>query len=1001
MNLAHSLRTRLALVLVLAFAPIFALIFYRAAHEQARRLAEIEAYEQQVVRQIAATYAQAIERAHDVLRVLAQMPQIRRLDGPACNHIIAQLADLNSQYANFGVARIDGSVVCNGAPVIGLANVGGTQAFRRALASGNFSVGDYLVSPITGRPIIGLGLPVRGDNGEVVGIAGALLSVDWLNAIAKESLLPFGGTLTVVDHSGTIVVRVPNADKWVGQPLPNDERLAASRRGDTWYEGKSIDGVQRRFALATVKGIPAPAGLYVSATSDPVTTLAAVKIQLYRDLIVLLVAALFAFTLAWIGADRSVLRRINALVAATSDLAAGKPGARADLRSGPAELQQLGAAFDAMAIAVQNREREMRDAQRQLAEHEALLRIVFETLPVGVWTVAADGRIQTGNRHAREIWGGVRNVGVDDYGEYKAWRHGTDKRLEAHEWGVARALRTGATISNEIIDIESFDGARKTIAHWAVPLRDDADRIIGAVAVNQDITDRIREQSDLVASEQRFRALFDNAPDAIIVGDPDGRFTDVNRSGLRLLGYSLEEVRSLHPHDLVTPVDAPNVGPTLDEIRAGKPHLQEWTLKRKDGSTFIGEVFSCTLPNGKLLAIVRDVTDRHRTEANRQLLEAQLHQAQKMEALGTLAGGIAHDFNNILGAIIGNVELASQDVDAKHPAQTSLAEIRKASHRARDLVRQILVFSRQQPHERKVVQLREVVEESVRLLRATLPAGVELHVDYAPEVSNVLADRTQIHQVLMNLCTNAWHAMDGHIGRIDVSLADVTIDGDAVRLDLPAGHYVRLAVQDNGMGMDAEIVERIFDPFFTTKSPGDGTGLGLAVVAGVMKNHDGAIAVHSERNRGTTFELFFPSVASQADAAREAVSVLPHGKRQRILYLDDEEPLVLLAMRFLGRLGYDVTGYTHVQDALAAFRADPAKFDLLVTDLNMPGASGLDVAGEILRLRPDLPVALASGYVTEALRQQAKALGVREVIYKPNTAEDMALTIHRLLSDLA
>jgi CheY-like chemotaxis protein len=335
-------------------------------------------------------------------------------------------------------------------------------------------------------------------------------------------------------------------------------------------------------------------------------------------------------------------------------------------------------------------------------------------------------------------------------------------------------------------------------------------------------------------------------------------------------------------------------------------------------------------------------------------------------------------------------------VGAEHSAQESLEVIRKASQRARDLVQQILTFSRQQTLERRVVQLRNVAEESVKLLRATLPAGIDLVSAFAPDTPPVLADRTHIHQVLMNLCANAWQAIEAPVGRIEIALAGVMVGDQPRHPDLRPGRYARLTVIDSGKGMDRATVERIFDPFFTTKALGEGTGLGLAVVDGVVKNHDGAIEVLSAPGRGTTFHLYLPATELEAEPVRPSVADLPRGTGQRILFLDDEDQLVMVARRVLVRLGYEFVGFTMPAEALEAFRADPAAFDLCVTDLNMPAISGLEIAAELLRLRPALPVALASGNISDALLARAQALGIREVIYKPTTMAELATAVHRL-----
>ncbi|MGD9765623.1 MAG: PAS domain S-box protein [Candidatus Binatia bacterium] len=1254
LSLQH-LRARLGLLLALAFAPVLGVTVYRAYIEQAQRMSEMEASELRLARQVATTYEQVIQRAYEVLRVLAQLLEVRQLDASACNALLAELVRTNSQYANFSVARPDGEVICSGIPFTKPLNVARTQTFARALDTRGLAVGDYLLSLISGRPVLGMALPALDERGEIVAVAGALLSVDWLNELAAEISLPEGTSLTVVDRSGHIVVRQPDPEKWVGRNVRDTPLFAARERGDTRFEATGLDGLKRSFVIARVQGVPPPAWLSVSVGIDQRRTLAPIRAALYRDLSVLGGVGLLAVLAAWFGTERTVVRRVNALLAATRRLTAGDLGARAGATGGARELRQLGRAFDDMAVALQQREREMSDSRRRLAEQEARLRTVLETLPVGVWVIGADGQIRTGNRYARMIWGGASPAAVDLPASHGAQDAEARKGFAEYRDSIARALR-GESSLNQVIDIEALDGATKTIAHWAVPIRDAEEQLVGAVVVDQDITERKQAEEALRASEERFNAfmdaspaiawmkdintgryiylnkswqrefgispgdvpatteydfaapefadkirqndaealrsdkplvvveqtggkergpvrfwlstkfpfanptgqrlmggwaiditerkqveaalqesekrirnLFEQADDGIFIITADHRYLDVNPAGAKMFGYRREEILELRLPDVLAEHERGRFDAEVKKLLAGTPHRGEWVHLRKDGSTFQADVSARAIGDGHYFSIVRDLTarneaeralregalrlemaaragnvglfdwdlvtgkvfftpewksqigydddeigndlsewegrlhpdDRERTLQNlhkylaspwpgtwsefrlrhkngtyrwilaqsalvlddrgqpmrmlgshvditerkqadeaRQKLETQLRQAQKMEALGTLAGGIAHDFNNILGAIIGNVELAQQDIGPQHPAQDSLAEIGKASARARDLVEQILTLSRQQPQTRRVIGLRHVVEESAKLLRASLPAGIELITTLTPDTPNVLADPTQIHQVLMNLCTNAWHAIGRGPGRIEIALAGAVIGGDDVRADLPPGRYARLTVTDSGQGMDASTLERVFDPFFTTKAPGEGTGLGLAVVDGIVKNHDGAITVDSVPGEGSAFQLYFPAVEAEAETVREARAHVPQGNSQRILYLDDEEPLVLLATRLLGRLGYKVTGFTLAADALAAFEADPAAFDVLVTDLNMPAISGLEVAARILRLRPGFPVALASGYVTDELRAKAHALGIREVIYKPNTVGDLAEAINRMVNAL-
>lgn len=399
-----------------------------------------------------------------------------------------------------------------------------------------------------------------------------------------------------------------------------------------------------------------------------------------------------------------------------------------------------------------------------------------------------------------------------------------------------------------------------------------------------------------------------------------------------------------------------------------------------------------------------DVSERHRAEAERQMLERHLREAQKMESIGTLAGGIAHDFNNILAAILGNLALARADLDPLHPAQTSLQQIQQAGHRARSLVQQILTFSRQQHSEPRPVLLQQVVQETVSLLRATLPAGVRLDLQLAPRPLGVLGDATQLQQVLMNLGTNAWHALPQARGRIEMGLAAV-VEPPA---DLPAWAelaagppvatgWAHLWVRDDGTGMDAATRQRIFDPFFTTKPVGQGTGLGLSVVHGIVRAHQGLLAVQTALGEGSCFSVYLPLSAGADQATPVSAPAVGEGRGRAVLVVDDDEVMVLMATRLLERAGWVATGSLSAADALAQLHSG-LRCDVVVTDHNMPEASGLELVAQLRRQWPALPVVLSSGYLSDDLRQQAQRLGVRALLHKENTLEELAALLARLLS---
>jgi signal transduction histidine kinase/DNA-binding response OmpR family regulator len=385
-------------------------------------------------------------------------------------------------------------------------------------------------------------------------------------------------------------------------------------------------------------------------------------------------------------------------------------------------------------------------------------------------------------------------------------------------------------------------------------------------------------------------------------------------------------------------------------------------------------------------------------EAERRVLLQNLQQSQKMEAIGTLASGIAHDFNNILGAVIGYTELALLNIQNENDSREKLSKVLTASERAKALIHQILAFSRQSEEERKPVQISHIVKEVLQFMRASLPATIEIRKDIDDNIETILADPVQIHQIFMNLCTNAHHAMKASGGVLDVRLVSVDIGPDcaAVHPGLKPGPHVRITVKDTGHGMDRATLTKIFDPYFTTKEKGLGTGLGLAVVHGIVQKHGGVISVTSEPGNGTAFDLYFPVIQEKAAAISKAPEDLPTGN-EHILLIDDEQTLVDMGREMLEYLGYTVETRTSSVDALAHFRLNPARFDLVVTDLTMPNKTGDKLAEELLRMRPDIPVVICTGYCEEMMEERFKAVGIRALVMKPILLSKIAIAIREVL----
>ncbi|MDZ4164142.1 MAG: response regulator [Smithellaceae bacterium] len=403
-----------------------------------------------------------------------------------------------------------------------------------------------------------------------------------------------------------------------------------------------------------------------------------------------------------------------------------------------------------------------------------------------------------------------------------------------------------------------------------------------------------------------------------------------------------------------------------------------------------------------LLAITQLYSERERLEKERLILEERLRQSQKMEAIGTLAGGIAHDFNNILAGILGYAEMAGWDLPEGTRARTNLEQCIKSTYRARDLVQQILAFSRQSKQERRPIDIAPLIRESLQLLRASLPATIEIRQNIEVSAGIILADPIEISQVLMNLCTNSAQAMSDHGGVLEVSLTRADINGSmlSVNKEIQPGPYIKLMVSDVGHGMTTEVMERIFDPYFTTREVGKGSGLGLSIVRSIVKNHEGAITVASDPSRGTTFDVYFPlagRIPEEKAAPFLDLEPIPRGRGERILFVDDEEAIVEVARQILAHLGYEITGSTGSLEALELFRLKPEGFDLVVTDLTMPKMSGDRLAADLRAVRPDIPVVICTGYSEHFTEERSKAQGIDKLVFKPLVMKDLACTVREVL----
>ena len=549
--------------------------------------------------------------------------------------------------------------------------------------------------------------------------------------------------------------------------------------------------------------------------------------------------------------------------------------------------------------------------------------------------------------------------------------------------------------------IMALDGQVLHVESTGVPIQYKGETQL--FGVFRDITERKQVDEKLRETERKYRELAESLPQVIFEVDSKGNLVYLNQTGYALFGYTPEDLaKGFNVLEAFIPEDRERIASDIMlNVQGRKLGRQEYTALKKDGSKFPVGVHANRVMRDHTATGVRgiliDFTPVKLAEEEKKKLEIQLQQAQKMEAIGALAGGIAHDFNNILSAIIGYTELAMLNEGAEH-CTTELNEALKAANRAKDLVKQILAFSRQTDEERMPVRASLVAKEAVKFIRATIPATIEIKTRIDDKSGAVLANSVELHQIIMNLCTNAQHAIGEQAGLLEVAVQNTEIDLSQKNdlIDLEIGSYVRISVKDTGNGMTRDVMKKIFDPYFTTKKKGVGTGLGLAVVHGIVKKYGGTIKVESELGKGTTFHIYLPKANIAAPIKAEKPKPLMGGS-ERILFVDDEKMLVEIGQQALQRLGYDVVSRNSPIEALELFKAKPDFFDLVITDKTMPGMTGDGLAKELMSIRPSLPVVICTGYSQTVDQERAKQMGIKAFVMKPILINELAAAVRKAL----
>lgn len=1043
-----SLRARLVLLVLLVALPIALLWVVSALQIRQRARLDAEALVLQVARSAVREHEALVQGARQLLPALAANHEVLNLDGAGCSREFARLLSQYPFYANFGAMGADGLIFCSALPFIPPIDSSDRFYFQGAMASGGFAVGEFQIGRITGIPTVNFGYPAFDDDGTIVAVVFAALDLAWVNDLAASADLPAGGTLTIFDHKGTVLARYPDPAAWVGKTEPEAEivGVALQATGETMIQARGLDGVEKIYGIVPLEG-ELPAATVFLTVGVPFEQVFAPVMAIERNqLLGLVLATALAALGSWFGGERLIIRRVDAMVRATRQIGQGHLEARTGIADGGDELAQLAREFDAMAAQLQARESALLEATTELrrvnralvmlsdcnqvlvraGDEAAMAQQICETIVShGGFRLAWVGLAEQDSQRRLQILGmaGAATAYLDETpltwaddpsrrgpgasairtGEITVirdiwaaevdpeWRRLASKHGFASAIGLPlrRAGRVIGTLALYAGEPEAFDPEEVRLL---AELADDLS--FGLKALRKD-TERLRAQADVIRLEAFHRGIVENVAEGIALVDASGYFTFANSAAELMLGYDPGELLGLHWKSVVATGDQPAVAERRERRGPGEVDRYELTLVRKDGQPVQIRVSASSLfEGGQLsgtLSVFNDVTTERKYQRRAELQE-------RLAAVGQLAAGIAHDFNNIVGAIILFGELLLAEKGFSDSARDRIRVIVEQAHRAAELTQQILDFGRKSIVERRPMDLLRFLREFERLVGRTLPGPIGVRIEAADSECIVNADPGRMQQALLNLTLNARDAMpEGGVITFRLSRLEVREDAPLYR-DMRSGSWILLLVGDTGTGIAAEILPHIFEPFYTTKPVGEGTGLGLSQVYGIVKQHDAYIDVQSTPGQGTTFLIYFPATSAplgEAAAAGPAVDV--QGNGETILVVEDDEAARNALGETLLRMNYDVILAEDGARALELYEAASGKIALVISDVVMPRIGGMELFRELRKLDANVRALLVTGYPlgkdTRALLEAGKAGWIQ----KPFDSRTLGARIRLLL----
>jgi two-component system, cell cycle sensor histidine kinase and response regulator CckA len=996
-----SIRSLQLLIICVVALPAAGIILYSGIQFRNEMLNETRKETIKLTDRIVTEQQNLVVGAEQLMTALAQLPEVKNHDSAKVEPILRELRKLNPMYSNIFIADRQGAVWATAVPVKPPFVVADRRYFKNALTSGQLSSGEYVVSRATTMPAFNLAYPLKDARGTVIGVISVGFLVDQYRQLLKRMKLPAETSFVLVDHQGIIISRAINPEPYLGKAYPVEVFQKMKEGPDTGTTvRKGIAGDERILSYQKIRlaGERTPY-LYV-VTGIPVErALRGANRALVNNLALLSSFLVMACAGALLIGKRSIVDRFKLLEDASRRLAAGDLQVRVSELVVGGELGSLGKTFDAMAEQLARREAERLRAEKVLAQNRDLLNETQKLAHMGSWELDIVSNALIWSDEIYRIF----EIDPEKFaGTYQAFLlvvHPDDRALVDSAYRKAVREKTPyATVHRLLMP----DGRVKIVQERGeTEYRDDKPvRTIGSV---QDIT-----ELKMVEEEQRkLASLVEMSHDFIGISSLEGNVIYLNNAAIALVGLdSAREAYSTSIHDFFT---AESATLARDYIMPGLASQGYWhgeaALRHfKTGEVIAVEMTAFTILDeaGRTVAfanVSRDIRGRKAAEDEKNLLTEQLIQAQKMESIGQLAGGVAHDFNNLLTPIIGYSEFLKKDLLNDEKAVVKVDNILKAADRAKELVQQLLSFSRKRVMEMKIIDLNRVVSSFYSILRHAIRESIDIRLCLAKERYGIRADRNQIEQIIMNLAVNSQDAIGEH-GVVTIETAALLLDDEYAHNHpgVSPGRYLMLAVSDDGCGMDQQTRQRIFEPFFTTKGVGKGTGLGLATVYGIVQQHGGSIWVDSGPDRGTTFKCYFPLVdespISEQPVVHEQVSLA--GELRTVLLVEDNEMVRTLVHELLVRQGLEVLV---AQDPIQALEmAASRSLDLLITDVVMPYMTGLELHAKLLESHPGLKVLYMSGYTSKVIaRDELLEEGIH-YIQKPFAISEFAKRVEMLLT---